>query len=59
MLQHLLQLRNQIIHYDASDAVAVAMCHHFQFTSLKYEGKKMKGWSEFVSKNPGRIKSGP
>jgi crossover junction endodeoxyribonuclease RuvC len=55
MLQHLLQLRTQIIHYDASDALAVAMCHHFQFTSLKYGGKKMKGWGEFVSKNPARV----
>jgi len=54
MLQHLLQLRNEIIHYDASDALAVAMCHHFQFNSLKSGGKKLKGWSEFVSKNPGR-----
>ncbi|MBS1599343.1 MAG: crossover junction endodeoxyribonuclease RuvC [Bacteroidetes bacterium] len=55
MLQHLLQIRTEIIHYDASDALAVAMCHHFQFTSFKYQGKKMKGWEEFVSKNPGRI----
>ena len=55
MLQHLLQLRTQIIHYDASDALAVAMCHHFQFTSLKTGGKKTKGWTEFISKNPGRI----
>jgi len=59
MLQHLLQLKNELIHFDASDAVAVAMCHHFQFTSLKNDGKKMKGWGDFISKNPDRIKLGP
>ena len=56
MLQHLLQLRNEINHYDASDALAVAMCHHFQFNSPKYGQKKFNDWGEFVSKNPGRVK---
>jgi len=56
MLQHLLQLRNEINHYDASDALAVAMCHHFQFNSPKYEQKKFNGWSGFISQNPGRVK---
>ena len=56
MLQHLLQIRNEIIHYDASDALAVAMCHHFQFNSLKSGSKKINGWGEFISKNPGRVK---
>jgi crossover junction endodeoxyribonuclease RuvC len=56
MLQHLLQIRNNIVQYDASDALAVAMCHHFQFTSIQPAGKKLNGWGEFVSKNPGRVK---
>ncbi|HTS43403.1 MAG TPA: crossover junction endodeoxyribonuclease RuvC [Puia sp.] len=55
MLQRLLEIRNEIIHYDASDALAVAMCHHFQFNSQKFEGKKLKGWKEFIAKNPGRV----
>jgi crossover junction endodeoxyribonuclease RuvC len=58
MLQHLLQIREEIVHYDASDALAVAICHHFQFHSLKNREKKLKGWEDFISKNPGRIKSG-
>jgi crossover junction endodeoxyribonuclease RuvC len=30
MLQHILQLEGDIANYDASDALAVAVCHHFQ-----------------------------
>jgi len=56
MLQRLLQLQNEIVYYDASDALAVAMCHHFQFNTFKSEEKKLNGWGDFISKNPGRIK---
>jgi len=30
MLQHILELEGDITAYDASDALAVAVCHHFQ-----------------------------
>jgi crossover junction endodeoxyribonuclease RuvC len=30
MLQHILELEGDIANYDASDALAVAVCHHFQ-----------------------------
>ena len=57
MLQRILQLKNEIKQYDASDALAVAVCHHFQSNSLlKSSGKKIAGWAEFISKNPGRVK---
>ncbi|HTQ64236.1 MAG TPA: crossover junction endodeoxyribonuclease RuvC [Puia sp.] len=58
MLQQLLKIREEIIHYDASDALAVAICHHFQYHSIKNQEKKLKGWEDFISKNPGRVKSG-
>ena len=38
---------------DATDALAVALCHHFQ------GGKKVssaKSWKSFISDNPGRVK---
>ena len=38
---------------DATDALAVALCHHYQNGTSK--GKK-KTWSSFVKENPGRIK---
>ncbi|RYG06397.1 MAG: crossover junction endodeoxyribonuclease RuvC, partial [Chitinophagaceae bacterium] len=42
---------------DSSDALAVAVCHHFQDTPLaKAAGSKSKGWEDFISKNPGRVR---
>ncbi len=39
---------------DATDALAVAVCHHFQ----KGESKnKAKSWESFVKDNPGKIKT--
>ncbi len=57
MLQQFLQIRNEINNYDASDALAVALCHHFQNHSvLKPAGEKLKGWEEFIAKHPGRVR---
>jgi crossover junction endodeoxyribonuclease RuvC len=56
MLQRILDLNHEITHYDASDALAVAVCHHFQNNSLfNNTSKKIKNWKEYVIKNPGRI----
>src|SRR5689334_7308149 len=50
-------------HYDATDALAVAICHHFQSNSVltlngntKKTLKKKSGWEEFVRQNPGRLR---
>ena len=40
---------------DASDAVAVALCHHFQNGKAKSKGGGT--WSSFVKANPDRIKN--
>ena len=57
MLQTLLSLKNPDLKYlDASDALAVAVCHHFQDNPiLKSSSVKLKGWEDFLAKNPGRI----
>lgn len=56
MLQTILNIKNEISHYDASDALAVALCHHFQNGALKGASLgKNKGWEEFLKKNPSRI----
>jgi crossover junction endodeoxyribonuclease RuvC len=56
MLQRLLSLEDESHSYDATDAVAVAVCHHFQDRpALKTKGV-LKGWEDFLKKNPGRIK---
>ncbi len=62
MLQHLLSLRERPRHLDATDALAVAICHHFQCKlpielspAKKPPAKKKNGWGEFVVKNPARV----
>ncbi len=55
MLQQILKIEMEIDRFDASDALAVALCHHYQFRSTASAGKKLSGWNEFISKNPGRI----
>ncbi len=58
MLQHILQLaETDIKYYDASDALAVALCHHYQSLSpLQANPKKAKGWNDFIAQNPARVK---
>lgn len=44
-------------YFDASDALSVAVCHHFQDNPvLASAGKKVKDWNDFISQNPGRLK---
>ena len=40
---------------DATDALAVAVCHYLQLKNPS-KGKSYKGWGDFVKKNPGRVK---
>lgn len=60
MLQHIFTLQGmQLNYYDASDALAVAVCHHFQENALPavaIGAKKSKGWKEFIAMNPGKVK---
>ncbi|MBC7829556.1 MAG: crossover junction endodeoxyribonuclease RuvC [Chitinophagaceae bacterium] len=59
MLQRIIFIKEKTIRYlDASDALAVAVCHHFQGdTHLKTSAKKLNGWGDFISKNPDRLKN--
>ncbi|UAY53745.1 crossover junction endodeoxyribonuclease RuvC [Ferruginibacter albus] len=58
MLQRLLQFDHEPGYLDASDALAVAVCHYFQESSLiNPSSKKAKGWDDFIKNNPGRIKN--
>ena len=57
MLQRLLSLKHETKLYDATDALAVAVCHHFQNNSvLGRTAKSFKGWDDFIKKYPGRLK---
>lgn len=57
MLRQILSLKDEIPKsYDATDALAVAMCHYYQISSVVAKlGKGFKGWDDFVKKNPGRV----
>ena len=57
MLQQILHFNEDPKHYDATDALAVAVCHYFQQkTTLPGAGEKVNGWKDFLAKNPGKIK---
>jgi crossover junction endodeoxyribonuclease RuvC len=56
MLAQMLTLTEQPKYYDATDALAVAICHHFQCSSpIANLSKGMNGWEDFIRKNPGRV----
>ena len=68
MLQRLLDFKDDPKYFDASDALAVAVCHYLQgklvtvaatknATATKAAGKKVNGWDDFLKKNPERLKS--
>jgi len=57
MLQQLLILKDQPVYYDATDALAVAVCHHFQMNSVSGKVTNgFKGWDDFIKKNPAKVK---
>jgi crossover junction endodeoxyribonuclease RuvC len=58
MLQRILPVTDKGKNFDASDALAVAVCHHFNQRSVSpapIQGKKKKGWEEFIRDNPHRV----
>ena len=58
MLQQILAFTEDPKYYDATDALAVAVCHYFQQkTALPGSGEKVSGWKDFLAKNPDKIKT--
>lgn len=56
MLQNLLNLKEFPTKYlDATDGLAVAVCHHFNSGNTVGE-KSYSGWASFLKQNPDRIK---
>ena len=56
MLQTLCKFEIQPKFLDATDGLAVAVCHHFQNKVPITAGKKVSGWGDFIKQNPGRLK---
>ena len=53
MLMQIFKIKEMPKLLDASDALAVAVCHHYQNGLIK---KKSASWEGFLKENPGRIK---
>jgi len=59
MLRQLLSLTEEPQSYDATDALAVAVCHHFQSNSiLDKANNKLRSWDDFIKHNPARVSAG-
>ena len=57
MLQNILHIKLNEKYFDATDALATAVCHWFQSNGPGMAGKKSyNGWSGFLKNNPGRVK---
>ncbi len=62
MLSKMIQLPEEKLKNDATDALAVAWCHYMKGKSLPGEARKThqnnkkSGWADFIEKNPERIK---
>lgn len=55
MLQRILNFDEVPKHLDATDALAVAVCHHFQNSGILKSTSKSSGWEDFMRKNPSRV----
>lgn len=54
MLMQIFKIKEMPKLLDASDALAVAVCHHYQNGNTKTAGKS---WATFLKDNPGRVRS--
>lgn len=55
MLKTLLNIKELPKLLDATDALGVALCHHFHDGRLQTRGRTA-GWKAFLEENPGRVK---
>ena len=64
ILNSIMPLTHTLQYYDASDALAVAVCHHFSIQGVQLKStdkktgkvKKAGSWDTFIKENPGRVK---
>ena len=54
MLCRMLNLKPEKLALDATDALSVAICHHYQ--SGRIVSSKKSGWKAFIKENPERVK---
>lgn len=57
MAQRLLNINFPQKYMDATDALAIALCHYYHGMSLIPASSKGGDWAQFVKNNPGKIKN--
>jgi len=55
MLQTLLNFNELPSYLDATDGLAVAVCHYFQNGKQAKGGKSFSGWKAFLAENPAKV----
>lgn len=56
MLENILTVKFEHTTFDDTDALAAAVCHYFQSSSLLGKSRQSGGWKGFLKDNPGRVK---
>jgi crossover junction endodeoxyribonuclease RuvC len=56
MLQQILKLDLKTQYLDATDALATAVCHHYQSDNRALGVKSYSGWAGFLKENPEKVK---
>ena len=56
MLESILKRKFQEKYFDATDALAAAVCHYFQSSGPLKGQKTYSGWGAFAKDNPGKVK---
>ena len=56
MLVNILDQKLDVETLDSTDALATAICHHYQSNSPLGSGKRYSGWEGFIKDNPNRAK---
>lgn len=54
LLERLLVIKEMPVKLDATDGLAVAMCHYYQKV-LPVSETSYRSWNDFIAKNPGRL----
>jgi len=56
MVKKILEINEEPQYIDSTDALAIALCHHYNMQSaIKNSGKKRNSWKQFVEANPDRV----
>jgi len=56
MIETILNTKVNLSTFDSTDAIATAICHHFQTSNRLGKASQKGGWKGFIKDNPDRVK---